>query len=116
MSNSGSGSDGPRVPLGEWPVGVGLDLTYTEVHATILGVCVGAVTAFASVLGFDQVAVALAALFVGTTLGFGLHERLTHGDRVLRREPWYALGGLVLAGALVFGARFVLTGRLPFPS
>ncbi|MEE6209080.1 hypothetical protein U3A55_02760 [Salarchaeum sp. III] len=81
-------------------VGSGNTLTYTEVHAAIVGVAVGAVAAYVEQHGFPGVGVALAALFVGLALGVDIGGRTAAGARTLRREPWYGLGAFVLAGAL----------------
>ncbi|WP_435099281.1 hypothetical protein [Halarchaeum sp. P4] len=81
--------------------GTGNHLTYTELHATLLGVLVGAIAAYVAFRGFDGVSVALAAGFVGLALGVDLGGRLSHGQRILQREPWYALGGFVAVGGLV---------------
>lgn len=89
-----------RPGLAERPV-LGTHVTYTELHATLLGLTVGAFCAYAVTVGARTVGVGVGALFVGTALGVDAGGRLTHGDRVLQREPWYGLVAFVLVGALV---------------
>ncbi|MFC7167602.1 hypothetical protein [Halospeciosus flavus] len=93
-------------------VGSGNSLTFTELHAAILGTVVGVFGAFVFARGFRTVGVALGAAFVGFVLGFDLRgraesrvePRVEAAELVLQREPWYALGAFVVAGALVLFA------------
>lgn len=86
-------------------VGSGNRLTYTELHATALGLLLGVLVAFAYAQGLRLVAAAGGAFVVGLALGFDLRARaephVDPAEQVLQREPWYALGGFVGAGVLV---------------
>ncbi|WP_158055729.1 hypothetical protein [Halorussus halophilus] len=79
-------------------VGSGNSLTYTEVHAAILGVVVGVLSGFAYSTGRTEVAVGLASFFVGVSLGVGGSGELPAAQRTVRREPWYALAAFLAGG------------------
>ena len=76
-------------------------LTYTEVHAAVLGVVVGVLAGYARVVGYETVAVGSGVVFVAVALGLGARGELPAAQTTLRREPWYALAAFLLGGALV---------------
>lgn len=81
-------------------VGSGNALTYTEVHAAIIGLVVGVLAGYALLLGYDLLAAGVSATFVSIALGVRTQEELPVAQTTVRREPWYALGAF-LVGALV---------------
>ncbi|UPW01169.1 hypothetical protein M0R88_03470 [Halorussus gelatinilyticus] len=76
-------------------------LTYTEIHAIILGAVVGVLAGYAHGIGRTTVAVGVAATFVAVALGLKYTGEIPAAQQTLRREPWYALAALVVGGAVV---------------
>lgn len=81
-------------------VGSGNSLTYREWYAAVLGGCVGTLAAYLRTVGYTSVGVALAVLFAAGALGLRAYDGSVAG-RTVTKEPWYALGALVTAGAAV---------------
>lgn len=79
-------------------VGSGNSLTYTEVHAAILGAVVGVLSGFAFSIGRTEAAVGLASFFVGVSLGVGGSGKLPAAQKTVRKEPWYALAAFLVGG------------------
>lgn len=75
-------------------------ITYTEVHAVILGVVVGYLVRHAHELEYTTVGIAGGVAFVTIALGLTVREKLPVAQRTIRREPWYALAAF-LAGLAV---------------
>ena len=75
-------------------------LTYTEVHASILGFVVGSLAWYAHELGRTTLAVTAGAVFVAIALGVYMRGRLPVAQRTIRHEPWYALAAFVVGGAV----------------
>lgn len=75
-------------------------LTYTEVHAVILGAVVGVLTGYAHGIGRTEVAVGVATFFVLASLGVKKRGELPVAQCTIRREPWYALAALLIGGAV----------------
>jgi hypothetical protein len=75
-------------------------LTYTELHAVILGAVVGVLSGYAHAIGRTPVAVTFTSLFVALTLGVYAREKLSPAQRTVRREPWYALAALLVGGVV----------------
>ncbi|WP_137284812.1 hypothetical protein [Halorussus salinisoli] len=75
-------------------------LTYTEVHAVVLGAVVGVLVGYAHGIGRTTVAVAFTTAFVGVALGIQYTGEIPAAQQTIRREPWYALAAL-LAGGVV---------------
>jgi len=84
----------------ERAVGSGNHLTYTEVHASILGAVVGLFAGYLRTIGYTNVAVALAVVFVAVALGLRAHGTLPMAEKTVRREPWYALAAFVVGGVV----------------
>ncbi|MFB6072095.1 MAG: hypothetical protein ABEJ88_03915 [Halobacterium sp.] len=74
-------------------------LSFREWHAGVLGAAVGGVAAYLPTVGYRVVGAALAVLFVLGALGVQRYGSVA--GRTVRKEPWYALAGLVAAGAAV---------------
>lgn len=77
-------------------------LTFKEWHAAVLGVVIGAVSAYLRVIGFTTVGVALVVLFICGALGVRVYDGSVAGQTITR-EPWYALAAMVITGAIVLG-------------
>ncbi|NHN59912.1 MULTISPECIES: hypothetical protein [Halorussus] len=73
-------------------------LTYTEVHALVLGGVVGVLAGYGHVIGRTDLATWLTAAFVAAALGLGVAGRLSKAQATVRREPWYALAALLVGG------------------
>jgi hypothetical protein len=81
-------------------VGSENSVTYTEVHAGVLGAVGGVLAGYASRHGFQSVSVALGVAFVAIALGVSVRGDVPVAQRTLRREPWYALSAFLLGGAV----------------
>lgn len=90
--------------MDEEPITAKNPLTYTEVHSTIIGVVVALLAGYVQYSGYRPVALAVVLAFVALALGLGWHGKVPMAEKTLTREPWYALGGLTVAGALVLVA------------
>ncbi|NEU55781.1 hypothetical protein [Halorussus sp. MSC15.2] len=75
-------------------------LTYTEIHAAILGAVVGVLAGYAHGIGRTDVAVGFAAAFVAVALGLKYTGKIPAAQQTVRREPWYALAALLAGGAV----------------
>jgi hypothetical protein len=75
-------------------------LTYTEVHAVILGAVVGVLTGYAHGIGRTSAAVGVTVTFVGVALGVKYTGKIPAAQRTVRREPWYALAALLVGGTV----------------
>ncbi|MFC3477271.1 hypothetical protein [Halobacterium litoreum] len=73
--------------------------TFREWHAVVLGGAIGALAAYLPVEGFEAVGAGLAVAFALAALG--VYRYGSVAGRTVRKEPWYALAGLVAAGAAV---------------
>ncbi|WP_458187454.1 hypothetical protein [Haladaptatus sp. NG-WS-4] len=73
-------------------------ITYTEVHASVLGAVVGVLVGYASAHGFRSVAVGV--VFVIIALGIGVRGAVPMAQRTLRREPWYGLAAFLLGSVV----------------
>ena len=87
--------------MGKSVFGSSNSLTYTEVHAAIIGAVVGVLAGYARVAGYETVAVGGGVVFVGVALGLGARGELPAAQTTLRREPWYGLAAFLLGGVLV---------------
>ncbi|WP_435176079.1 hypothetical protein [Halorussus sp. AFM4] len=76
-------------------------LTYTEIHALVLGAVVGVLAGYGHVIGRTELATWLTAAFVAAALGLGVAGRLSKARTTIRREPWYALVALLVGGVAV---------------
>lgn len=76
------------------------NLTYTEVHAAILGVAIGVLIGYGHGLGYTTVALVGSVAFVG--IAFGIYRRgsLPKAQRTIQREPWYALSAFVVGASV----------------
>jgi hypothetical protein len=75
-------------------------MTYTELHALVLGAVVGVLAGYAHAIGRTSMAVTFTAIFVALALGVYATGKLPAAQRTVRREPWYALAAL-LVGVVV---------------
>ncbi|WP_276298886.1 hypothetical protein [Halorussus lipolyticus] len=75
-------------------------LTYTEVHAAILGAVVGVLVGYGHGIGRTTAAVSLTVTFVGVALGIKYTGKIPAAQRTVRREPWYALAALLVGGTV----------------
>jgi hypothetical protein len=76
-------------------------LTYTEVHAVVLGTVVGVLAGYAHGIGRTTGAVGLTATFVAIALGIKYTGEIPAAQRTVRREPWYALAALLVGGTVI---------------
>ncbi|WP_266078686.1 hypothetical protein [Haladaptatus caseinilyticus] len=86
--------------MGKPVVGSKNNITYTEVHAGILGIVIGVLAGYVSELGFHSMAVGVAIVFIMISLGVGIRGDVPIAQRTIRREPWYALTAFLLGGAI----------------
>lgn len=86
--------------MDESPIGSGNVVTFTEVHATVLGLAVGFLAGFALALGYEEPALGLGMSFVAIALGLRKRGHLPASQRTIRREPWYALAAFVVGAAV----------------
>jgi hypothetical protein len=77
-------------------------LTFREWHAAVLGGAVGALAAHLDTTGYTEVGASLAVLVAA--VAFGVERLGSVAGRTVRKEPWYALRGLVAAGGVVLAA------------
>jgi hypothetical protein len=82
------------------PVGSSNSLTYTEVHAVVLGAVVGLLAGYLRDIGYTPVAVTLAVAFVALAFGVVIRGRVPVARRTVRREPWYALAAFAVGGVV----------------
>jgi hypothetical protein len=75
-------------------------LTYTELHAAILGAVVGVLVGYGHVIGRTGLATGFTAFFVAVALGVQYHGKIPKAQKTIRREPWYALAALLVGGAV----------------
>lgn len=75
-------------------------LTYTEVHALVLGAVIGVLAGYAHGIGRTTAAVGVTATFVGVALGIKYTGTIPAAQRTVRREPWYALAALLVGGTV----------------
>ncbi|PSQ50854.1 hypothetical protein BRD15_00740 [Halobacteriales archaeon SW_6_65_15] len=75
-------------------------VTYTELHALVLGAVVGVLAGYAHGIGRTTVATAFTSLFVAISLGVRANGKLPMAQRTVRREPWYALAALLVGGVV----------------
>lgn len=80
------------------PIGSPNPLTYTEVHAVVLGGVVGVLVGYAYDLGYATLAAGFTGLFVLLALGVAVMEDNPAAQKTVRREPWYALAALLVGG------------------
>ena len=73
-------------------------VTYTEIHAVILGAVVGVLAGYGHVVGRTELATWFTAAFVAAALGLGVAGKLSKARTTIRREPWYALAALLVGG------------------
>ena len=76
-------------------------LTYTEVHALVLGAVVGVLAGYAHGIGRTSAAVGVTATFVAIALGIEYTGEIPAAQRTVRREPWYALAALPVGGTVI---------------
>ncbi|WP_128476455.1 hypothetical protein [Halorussus pelagicus] len=90
--------------MGKPVLGTDNPLTYTELHAVVLGAVIGVLTGYAHGIGRTTVAVGVTSTFVAVALGVKYTGEIPAAQRTVRREPWYALAALVVGGAVVLAA------------
>jgi hypothetical protein len=76
-------------------------LTYTEVHAVVLGAVVGVLAGYAHGIGRTTAAVGVTTIFVAIALGIEYTGEIPAAQRTVRREPWYALAALLVGGTVI---------------
>jgi hypothetical protein len=96
--------DGRKTKAMSRPVGSGNAVTYTEVHAAVLGTVVGLLAVYLRSVGYAGVAVGLAVVLIGIALGLTVRERYPAAQRTVRCEPWYALAAFVAGGVVALAA------------
>lgn len=92
--------------MGKSVFGTENSITYTEVHALILGATVGLLAGYGHTIGQTKLATSFTAIFVAVALGIKYTGKIPAAQQTIRREPWYALAALVVAGVValtVFG-------------
>jgi len=87
--------------MGRPVLGTENPLTYTELHAVVLGVVIGVLAGYAHRIGRTTAAIGVTTTFVGLALGLQYTGEIPAAQRTVRREPWYALAALVAGGAVV---------------
>jgi len=75
-------------------------LTYTEVHAFVLGAVIGVLAGYAHGIGRTTAAVGVTTTFVAVSLGIKYTGEIPAAQRTVRREPWYALAALLVGGTV----------------
>ncbi|MFC7079598.1 hypothetical protein [Halorussus caseinilyticus] len=75
-------------------------LTYTEVHAAVLGAVIGTLAGYAHGIGRTEVSIGVVSTFVAVALGLKYSGKIPAAQRTIRREPWYALAALLVGGAV----------------
>ena len=75
-------------------------LTFTEVHAVVLGLVVGAMIGYGYSRGHTEAAVGTTVVFVAIALGVRKRGHLSNAQNTLQREPWYALAAFVVGAAV----------------
>lgn len=89
-------------------VGSSNKLTFDEWHAAAMGIVIGLVVIYLQQTGSQQLARGIVGLFVLVALGQKAREKASKGRTTIRKEPWYALGGLAVGGGAALAATAVL--------